>query len=640
MILSPQQILESQFGLRKFRTGQKKIIDKILQSESCLAIFPTGGGKSLCYQLPAVMLPGLTVVVSPLLALMREQVDSLQAGGVAAFRIDSSQSPAEYTIASQAIKNNRAKILYVSPERLLNNRFNTLLRQVEISLLAIDEVHCISQWGHNFRPDYLRLAEVTKRLRVRCILGLTATATKAVAADIRKIFDLKASNVVRNKFNRKNLALRFALTSNQNRNLCLVNFLREQRGASIVYTTLQKTAEEVAQMLIENKIKATFYHAGLSSDQRREIQDEFMLSKRGVIVATIAFGMGVDKANIRSVVHYNCSNGLENYAQEIGRAGRDGKAAVCQTFLQAGDRSVLENFAFGDMPSSESIVAFVKFISQQNSQFYLSIYHIAFEFDIRESVVNTLLAYCEKLGFLHQIGMRYDSYQYKPIISHLSIVDKYSQVKRQLVSDLLKMTVRKKVWTDINITIVAQRLQCERETIADLLEEFAAEGWIELKPAKLMVGYAIAKNIVKPKLLSNKLESLLESQVTYSLERIDRLYKLATSTTCQARELASYFGDTLRTDCGKCSVCLGQSIPVENLASDQRIGSSVLSILKPIMLKYPEVVGDSRAAARFLCGISSPKSTRKRLSQQPAYGCCKMLRFPDVLRGLQDAGIG
>lgn len=292
--------LQEKFGFSTFRPGQETVIATLLAGRSSLAIFPTGAGKSLCYQLPALLLDGLTLVISPLIALMKDQVDALQARGIAAARLDSSIGAAEVQSIYRQIDAGTLKLLYIAPERLANERFLQRLRGQSIDLLAIDEAHCISEWGHNFRPEYMKIARLAQELEVGRVLALTATATPAVAADIRRAFAITESDEIRTSFHRPNLHLRVTpCPAPQRRDLLLQRLRAGAGGATIVYVTLQRTAEEVANFLTAAGIAANAYHAGMKNEERSAVQDNFMAGNLQVVVATIAFGMGIDKADIR-----------------------------------------------------------------------------------------------------------------------------------------------------------------------------------------------------------------------------------------------------------------------------------------------------------------------------------------------------
>ncbi|MFT5826729.1 MAG: ATP-dependent DNA helicase RecQ, partial [Yoonia sp.] len=283
----PLSILKTTFGFDAFRPGQEQVIQTLLEGRSASAIFPTGSGKSLCYQLPALLLPGLTLVVSPLLALMKDQIDSLQARGIAAERLDSSLDEETYRRVTKDIRGGQLKLLFVAPERLGNERFLNLIHDQTISLLAVDEAHCISSWGHNFRPDYLKLSSAAKELKVERVLALTATATQQVSVDMAQAFDIAEGDVVNTGFHRPNLELRVTSCSDQERPTLLVQRLKERpAGATIIYVSLQRHAEEVAEHLVKAGFDAKAYHAGMKSEDRVATQDAFMGGKVPIICAT------------------------------------------------------------------------------------------------------------------------------------------------------------------------------------------------------------------------------------------------------------------------------------------------------------------------------------------------------------------
>lgn len=329
--------LKQYFGHASFRPGQEKLIDALLAGRDVLGVMPTGAGKSICYQIPAMLLSDITLVISPLISLMKDQVTSLLQSGIPAACINSSLSAEQYSRVFQQAENEKYKMIYVTPERLMTRDFLNLFSRVPVSLVAVDEAHCVSQWGQDFRPSYLKITDFVNRLPKRPIVGaFTATATAAVRNDIVRLLQLRKPMLVTTGFDRPNLY--FEVAKPKNKSAYLYNFLeRHRKQCGIVYCATRKTVESVCSELNRHGISATCYHAGLEDDIRRENQDDFTYDRKRVMVATNAFGMGIDKSNVGFVVHYNMPKNLESYYQEAGRAGRDGERADCILLFSRGD---------------------------------------------------------------------------------------------------------------------------------------------------------------------------------------------------------------------------------------------------------------------------------------------------------------
>jgi len=336
-------VLKKHFQFDNFLPLQEEIISDIIAKKDVLVLLPTGGGKSLCYQLPALMFPGLTIVVSPLISLMKDQVMSLSEGGIPAAYLNSSQGVKETREVKKRVLYGEIKLLYVAPERLLHEGFSEFLERLNISLIAIDEAHCISEWGHDFRPEYRKLNLLRQMFPRAPIVALTATATQKVKDDIVRQLNFKNHSVYVGSFNRKNLS--YKIRPKQEAYSQIVNYIEDHPTApGIIYCHSRAAVDRMAEHLLSDGIEALPYHAGMSQKERNQNQERFMRGDAKIIIATIAFGMGIDKSDIRFVIHYNLPKNIEGYYQETGRAGRDGKPADCILFFSYADKIKHEFF--------------------------------------------------------------------------------------------------------------------------------------------------------------------------------------------------------------------------------------------------------------------------------------------------------
>src|SRR6185369_3200097 len=343
--------LQKHFGFEDFREGQREVIGSILEGKDAVVVMPTGSGKSLCYQLPAMILDGVTLVVSPLIALMKDQVDALRARGLPATFINSSISDSEQHARIEALRRGEHKLVYIAPERFRSSRFNAALQQIPISLFAVDEAHCISTWGHDFRPDYLRLRSVIKSLGQVQTLALTATATPYVRSEIIQQLGLNRPQTFVSGFDRPNLSIEVIHTEKEREKMARIKALARQiPGSGIIYASTRKAVEQVGNKLKALDLGVSIYHAGMSDSVRVRAQDDFMSGRTQMIVATNAFGMGIDKPDIRFVVHYQMPGSIEAYYQEIGRAGRDGLPSTCVLMFNYADKNTHDFFIEGSYP--------------------------------------------------------------------------------------------------------------------------------------------------------------------------------------------------------------------------------------------------------------------------------------------------
>ena len=628
MTASIDQTLADTFGFAELRPGQREVIEALVAGRSAVAIFPTGGGKSLCYQLPAVMSgDGLTVVVSPLIALMKDQIDALRQRGVAAARLDSTLEGDEARQVYRDLRAGTLRLLYVAPERLGNERFLQLLGDCTITLLAVDEAHCISEWGHNFRPDYLRLARLAERLKVGLVLGLTATATPEVQDQIAKGFKVDPADVVRTPMHRPNLTLNVEAHDPASRDRRLPDLVREAGGPTVVYVTRQQTAQDVAESLAAAGLPARYYHAGMKPEDRAAVQDEFLTSADGVIVATVAFGMGIDKPDIRGVIHYNLPKSPENYAQELGRAGRDGESATCTLMYVPEDLTPLENFSYGDTPSTRSVAELTREVLSLGAEFDVSTYHLAGRYDMRPIVVETLLTYLELDNVLERVGPFYATYSYATKRPVEQIIQGFDPRRQAFLRQVFDASEHKRKWSDLDITHVDQ----PREKVIAALNYLEQQGEIELKPK----GVRLAFRRLKEPELRPTAEGLAERFGEREQRDIERL----TMVSDYARAgggwvpLLSYFGE----DTGDAK--LNDPIDVPPRPEPPITDADRAAIDRLLDRNHPGL-RDPRQVTRFLCGLTSPMTSRDRALSRQDFGRCEMTPFATVLdavRGHRDA---
>jgi ATP-dependent DNA helicase RecQ len=628
------RVLTEQFGYSEFRPGQQEVITALCESRAALAVFPTGGGKSLCYELPALMWPGVTLVVSPLIALMKNQIDYLRSRGIAAARMDSSLSEDEAKEANRQLNSGELRLLYVAPERFNNERFLETIRRRSIALFAVDEAHCISEWGHNFRPDYLKLAAIAKELKVERVLALTATATPSVVEDICAGFGIPRQCAIVTGFYRPNLTIYTTPVDDRGRDALLLDRLRKRPpGTTIVYVTLQKTAERVASMLEEARHPARAYHAGMESEQRTEVQEWWMASDRNIVVATIAFGMGIDKAAVRYVYHYNLPKSLESYSQEIGRAGRDGAPSMVELLASATDVPILENFAYGDTPSETALRKFVQHVITQPAEFDLSLYDVSVRFDIRQLVLRTALTYMELLGILRQRTPLYGSYRIKAHISVGEIARKFEGERAQFVTDIFAHAKEGRTWYTLDIGKAAELMKQDRSRLVRALEYLEQQGWVELDVAELRHQYSFIERPPNVQALIAELTNRFQRREQREVERVAQVIDLVLMDGCQTNALVQYFGEIRTAPCGHCTWCSSRRPQsLSNLHVLPPLPAELnVSVLLSLRKSYPEALGEPRQAARFLCGLNSPALTKAKLTRNSLFGFFEDRRFADVI---------
>ena len=398
-------LLKDTFGVDKLRQHQSKVIENVLSGRHTLAVLPTGYGKSLCYQLPSQLLPGLTLVISPLISLMQDQINSLKKRGITnATFINSSLSEREFYERSQAIKNGEIKLLYVAPERFESEHFRAILSSLDVSLLVVDEAHCISHWGHDFRPQYKRMAQYFEQFKNSTFLALTATATKVVQKEIIDLLGVEDCELVEGNLDRKNLVFNVVATRKvSDKDPSLLEKVKQYSGASIIYVNSRKDTERISQFLNDEKVNASYYHAGMQPGDRKRTQSDFENGKISTIVCTTAFGMGIDKADVRQVIHYTMPSSLESYYQEAGRAGRDGELSTCTLIFQKRDLAIQKWLLTKRYPDATQIVEVYNIINQSpgSSMHWSQLKEIQ---ELPDTIVNRSVEHLRHLGLVDLVG--------------------------------------------------------------------------------------------------------------------------------------------------------------------------------------------------------------------------------------------
>ena len=629
--------LKHTFGFDEFKLGQRQVIEIIIAGKSAASIFPTGAGKSLCYQLPAVLEQGMTLVVSPLLSLMKNQIDFLKSKNISAAKLDSGMSAEDYRSTLEAARLGQLKILMIAVERFKNERFRTQLRQMNVSLLVVDEAHCISEWGHNFRPDYLKIPLYQKEFRIKKVLLLTATATPKVIGDMCAKFAINRENVFQTGFYRKNLFLRIRPVAEEKKDTLLRNVLVEKPdGPTIVYVTLQKTADRITRMLKKNGLDADAYHAGMKNEHREAVQNRFMAGKVATVVATIAFGMGIDKENIRKVIHYDLPKSIESYSQEIGRAGRDGSPSLCCLFGNKNGIPILENFAYGDTPALDSIHKVLENICQSKGNlFEVRVYTLSRKADIRLLPLKTLLVYLEMANIISPKYTYFENYAFKYLMPAENIIKKFKGEKAQFVKTILDNSTTAKTWTKVNIDNIVAESGFDRQRVLTALEYFHEKVWIDLQPKSAVEVFEILNPEFDIDSTAQDLANLFVEKEKKDVARLHAMIELFEKNQCLPKSLSAYFGEQLAADCKRCSVCEANE-PVKLLSSD--LPSLDILDFQALVKSLTDAAESPLPVAlvtRFLCGISSPKLIEYKAKQMAGFGRLAAYSYKNIEKWVQ-----
>jgi ATP-dependent DNA helicase RecQ len=636
---SPITILKTVFNHHTFRSRQEEIIDNVLAQKNTLAILPTGVGKSICFQIPALIFDGLTVVVSPLIALMKDQVDNLRKRGI--FEAAYINSMLEQTSKEQIyvhLKESKLKMLYVAPETFVDNKLMSILKTCNISLVAIDEVHCISIWGHNFRPDYLRLRQVIKDLHnpPPPILGLTATATKTVEEDIQKQLDIEC-DVFKDSFDRKNLLFSvIPLRTNNGKEEILKRLLEQLRGSTIVYVNFTRTAEELATYLANSGLSASYYHGQIrDNEERRRIQNDFISGRTRIVVATNAFGMGIDKEDIRAIIHYNLPKSIENYYQEVGRAGRDQNISNCILLYSKGDEIQLRKLIQRNTPSALQIKAVLDLLTPSEGKLiYVNVKRIANDLKLDEVPIRLILHNLERLGMIKTYFRIFKRAVVSVLNTDLKSLKYQQEAEKIFQNAYFKASLNRWLYLDMLSTSV----QLSLPRINNVLRELKTAGRIELIERDFCTPVQVYPGIKDVDIIE-LLEILLRLE-TNSMKKIDRVVEYIESEECKRKFILNYFGEEHSGECNACCVCnpllslIGGgidrgaeaqselcNIPAADgggydlLDESAKIAFSILKLVKNLDFHVGRTF-----LADILCGSKSKRIINQNLQQSLYYG--------------------
>ena len=563
----PAEILKQYWGFDQFRPLQADIIQSVLAGRDTLALLPTGGGKSICFQVPALCQEGICIVVSPLIALMKDQVSNLKKREIAAETIFSGMAYREIDRILDNCAYGNVKFLYLSPERLTTDILRERIQKMNVNLLAVDEAHCISQWGYDFRPPYLKISEIRDLIPKTPVLALTATATTEVVLDIQEKLVFKVKNVFQKSFSRPNLA--YVVLPEENKNTKLLDILKKVKGSGVVYARNRKMTKEVARFLVENKISADYYHAGLPPDERSKKQEDWIAGRTAIMACTNAFGMGIDKPDVRTVVHLDLPESLEAYFQEAGRAGRDEKKSFAVLLYSEEDKRNLERNLEIAFPPVQDLRQVYRGLG---SYFQLAVgggEFQSFDFDIAEFCKNfklevmktfACLKILEQEGWISLTESVWMPSSFMVLVSREQLYD--FQLKNPALDGVIKSMLRLSEgafqhFVPIQEAAIARLLKTTPDKVLPAIQHLNKVGVIDFRPMKDKPQLTFTKERVEAGNLTIDLEAY-NLRKERQRKRIEKAINYATTARCRSQQLLEYFGE--KSDrCGVCDVCLGRT---------------------------------------------------------------------------------
>lgn len=594
------QLLHQYWGFEKFRPLQEEVIQSVLDGKDTLALLPTGGGKSICFQIPALAKQGICIVISPLIALMKDQVENLKKKGIPAMAITSAMRKQEIDIAFDNCIHGNYKFLYISPERLETELARVRIQKMNVNLIAVDEAHCISQWGYDFRPSYIKIAELREWLPKIPVLALTATATPEVVSDIQKKLLFTKENVLRKSFERKNLS--YSVLYEENKLSRLLKIITKVKGSGIVYVRNRKKAQEIADFLYRSNVKADFYHAGLEPKLRDTKQEAWVNNKTTVIVCTNAFGMGIDKPDVRFVVHIDLPDTPEAYFQEAGRAGRDEKKSYAVLLYNVSDKNELEQHLEMGYPLIDEIKKTYQALANffqlpigagQGSLLEFEITDFCKQYNLNQLSVFNSIKFLEREGYISLS----DAF-FNPSRIHFKINkdDLYKfQVEHSAYDKFIKLILRSYSgvfdnYIKISENELSKRFEKPVEEVKKILKYLEELGVLSYIPQteKPQVLFLTARIDAKDIYISPENYKIRKSKARDRLDAI--LYYAESKTNCRSQMLLSYFGEKDSPLCGICDTCLAKNKSDLNNSELNNISSQVKNILSEKALALTDLV--------------------------------------------------
>ncbi len=579
------EILRKHWGYESFRPCQEDIITSILNGNDTLGLLPTGGGKSITFQVPALVFDGLTIVITPLISLMKDQVDNLRQLGIKAVYIHSGLTKSEHRLAIDKCRLGKVKLLYLSPEKLQSTSMINYLRLMDVKLIVVDEAHCISQWGYDFRPSYLNINTIRKLFPVAPILALTASATPEVVDDIMSKLEFRQRNIFAKSFSRNNLS--YLVREGEHKEGQLIKILKATSGSAIVYVRSRRRTREIAEILYKEGISADFYHAGLASEDKNEKQNKWKSDQCRVMVATNAFGMGIDKPNVRTVIHYDLPSSLEEYYQEAGRAGRDGKPAFAVLLVAKYDKATLSRRISEKFPDKDFIKRVYDLLGNFLEVAIGSGYNQVYEFNfnlfckrfnlppISTHSALKILSQAQYIDFIEEINTS------SRTIVLLNKEELYSLKLEPNIDNVFQSLLRSYsgLFADyvfINEMLLANRLNCSEQNIYNALLALTRLHAIHYVPRKSSpyIVYTTSRELPKHILLP---KDIYEHQRDRLIKRIEAMKRFAfTNDECRVNSMLQYFGELPTASCGKCDYCREAKKHPSSTTETERLRESII----------------------------------------------------------------